>query len=392
MTEKHQTYELYNAVTVGICVIDSNYNIAFWNDSMEQWTGLDKSTVENQSLMTLFPNFKEPVLKERLDSVFRDGLPVVISSKLHPTFFPSIWPQNADALHEIKISSTYNEKTHQRMAVFTVEDVTDHTRRLFEQRILYKRAMEEVRQRRKAEAELKKSELKLQEMIATKDKFFSIIAHDLKSPFASLLSYSDFMLTQDDDFDSSSVEMLLKTVNEMAKSGFSLLENLLTWSRLQTGRINYQPDILDIQSIFKGVIKTLSIQATEKNIRIDCGCEQVFVLADVNMIQTVIRNLIANAIKFSFPDSVITARMVSVNDEVCEFHIEDKGVGIPAKDMHKLFDITSQYTTMGTNNESGSGLGLILCKEFIELHEGQIWAESVEGEGTTFKFTLPRSK
>lgn len=230
----------------------------------------------------------------------------------------------------------------------------------------------------------------LEELNATKDRFFSIIAHDLKGPISNLKQLSEIL---QNEIETISKEDLIDFIESMAvssKATMNLLENLLNWSRMQLGRINYDPEALDLKMITSQISSLLVTSAQNKNIELlDNVPPEVIVTGDPNMLNTVIRNLVSNAIKFTPEGGKIE---INYEDNETEgiVSIEDDGVGISEENLKKLFRIDQSITTRGTSNEKGTGLGLILCKDFIEKHGGKIWVESIEGEGTTFRFSLPK--
>ncbi len=240
-------------------------------------------------------------------------------------------------------------------------------------------------------SQLKESEEELKNTNASKDKFFSIIAHDLRSPFSSLLSFSEFLMEDIQILSKEEIKSFAEKINESAKSVFSLLENLLQWSRIQSGKIPFQPANFNISYKINQVISLLLNNAQNKNVRIINEVPSgIVVIADEDMMYSVIQNLLSNAIKFTRENGLIIFRSVTKETEY-EITILDTGVGIREEDLQKLFRIDSHVTTAGTNDEKGSGLGLILCKEMIERNHGKIWAYSRLNEGTSFTFTLPKA-
>lgn len=232
----------------------------------------------------------------------------------------------------------------------------------------------------------------LRELNATKDKFFSIIAHDLKNPFNALMGFSSLLLDDYDAFDDIERKDLIQTMSDASENAYKLLENLLEWSRSQTGSIKWHPDIIRLDKIAKNTIDLLNNQAINKDISIKGVVPaNTTAFADENMITTVIRNLMSNAIKFTPKGGEVKLYANQLGNFV-ELTIEDNGVGIREEDLDKLFRIDTNFTTNGTNNEMGTGLGLILCREFVEKNNGKIWVESQEGKGSKFKFTLPLKK
>ncbi len=231
----------------------------------------------------------------------------------------------------------------------------------------------------------------LQEAIATKDKFFSIIAHDLKDPFHTLLGFSNLILSTFDQQEPEDIKRLVKLINQSSMHGFDLLNNLLEWSRSQTGSIKYKPKTFNLASLVNELLLLLTKTAEKKGIKLDSvipdDCE---VFADENMIQTVIRNLVTNALKFTEAGGAVRIESRTQEKET-ELIVSDTGLGIPAEHLGKLFSISDNYSTPGTDMERGTGLGLLLCKEFVEKNGGRIRVKSELGEGSEFSFTIANS-
>lgn len=233
---------------------------------------------------------------------------------------------------------------------------------------------------------------KLQELNATKDKFFSIISHDLKGPLNSLTSFSGLLLNHTDSLSKEEIQMLAKDLDKSVKNLFALLENLLEWSRSQTGNIEFKPEPFDLGAVVEENRALLKAQAQAKHITLvndSAGAWPVH--AHKNSINTVVRNLISNAIKFTPDGGQITAHVKRDNGHVV-VSIADNGVGMSAEVMQKLFRIEAKHSTKGTADEKGTGLGLILCREFVEKNGGKIWVESEEGKGSVFSFSVPPGK
>ncbi|MFA5806054.1 MAG: PAS domain-containing sensor histidine kinase [Melioribacteraceae bacterium] len=238
--------------------------------------------------------------------------------------------------------------------------------------------------------QLKISEEELKNTNASKDKFFSIIAHDLRSPFSSLLSFSEFLIEDIEELSKEDIKSFSEKIHESAKNVFTLLENLLQWSRVQSGKIPYQPSNFNISFKINQVISLLTNNATNKKIQIVNDVpSHAIVFADEDMVFSVIQNLLSNAIKFTNEGGTIVFRSL-IKVSLIDISISDNGVGIKEEDLQKLFRIDTHHTTYGTKEEKGSGLGLILCKEMVERNRGKIFAESKVGEGTTFTFSLPK--
>jgi signal transduction histidine kinase/Tfp pilus assembly protein PilF len=235
---------------------------------------------------------------------------------------------------------------------------------------------------------LRDSESSLKVLNATKDKFFSIIAHDIKNPFNALYSLTDFVSKNFDSYTPAELKNYFDLIHSSAEELLELLENLLHWSRTQRGKIEFNPVNLNLNDKVQSIMSLQKMSADKKNIKIVSSIEpSLYISADEDMLNTILRNLISNAIKFSYPGGVIIIMAEKSSDHTI-ISVVDSGVGISDEDKEKLFRIDIHYSTTGTSEEIGSGLGLILCREFVEKHNGRIWVESELGKGSTFKFTI----
>ncbi len=229
----------------------------------------------------------------------------------------------------------------------------------------------------------------LQKTNADKDRFISILGHDLRNPFNSMLGLLDILTDDEEDLDEKQTSEFLLSTRDVARNTYKMLEDLLEWGRFQTGRISFEPLPFSVKETCDDVIKQVAAQARNKNVTISyIGGKDVMVFADQKMLHTIMRNLLSNAVKFSHPGGEITVSTVSQPDKTI-VSVSDKGVGIEPEVIKKLFVISEIVTTKGTEGEKGSGLGLILCKEFVEMHGGTIWVESEPGKGSRFSFTMP---
>src|ERR1035437_233142 len=222
-----------------------------------------------------------------------------------------------------------------------------------------------------------------------KNLFISILAHDLRSPLGVLLGLSDLLTENIRQFNIDKIEKLVNEINQSAQNTFTLLQDLLKWSRVQSGKVPFEPQNLSFTDICKDIIKILNPNAVAKNITINySGAEEINVFADADMLKAVLRNLVSNAIKFTNNGGAININ-TDVNSGNVTISVSDNGIGIEPESLTKLFDISKIHTTTGTAKEKGTGLGLLLCKEFVEKHGGKIWVESECGKGSIFYFNIP---
>ncbi len=237
--------------------------------------------------------------------------------------------------------------------------------------------------------ERKKTEILLREVNASKDKLYSIIAHDLKSPFSTLIGFSDLLVNEWNTFTNDERFEMIKIMQTTSNSALDLLVNLLEWSRYQIGNFKYEPKRFEFNKLAIETYSQLKGQALLKNITIKIDIrKELFVFADYNMISTIFRNILSNAIKYSFRNGKINIT-AKEQDEIFSCCIHDNGIGISKENYKNIFNTNSNYTANGTDGEVGTGLGLILCKEFIEINNGKLSVESEENKGSEFCFTLP---
>ncbi|MFN3315767.1 MAG: ATP-binding protein, partial [Raineya sp.] len=237
--------------------------------------------------------------------------------------------------------------------------------------------------------EIEKQKIDLQQLNATKDKFFSILAHDIKGPLNSLTAFLNIMTNHLDEMSQDDIRFMSSNLNKSVKNLYSLLENVLSWSRSQMGVLEYKYEAIDLYEIIEQNIELLSVSAQNKGINlVNKAQKNLLAWADRNSINTVLRNLISNAIKFTSTDGTISISSQAMEDKVV-VDVRDTGVGMSEEVMKKIFQIDARYTTKGTANETGTGLGLVLVKEFIEKNNGTLKVESQEAKGSTFIFTLP---
>jgi len=239
---------------------------------------------------------------------------------------------------------------------------------------------------------LQESEQHLKELNATKDKFFSIIGHDLRNPLNALLGFSELISSNSEDYTPEEIRNYNKIINESAKNIYQLIENLLEWSMTQSGNIEFNPQELPLKQIIPEIIEIHNIHAGKKNISISTDIpEGLTVFAERNLLSTIIRNLLSNAIKFTPAGGQINIRSIH-EDGFVKISVIDTGTGMSEEQVSRLFQLEQFTQLTGSMEEKGTGLGLILCKEFVDMHGGTIQVESEPGKGTTFSFTLPDRK
>jgi PAS domain S-box-containing protein len=356
---------LINYANTPIIVWNPDHKITRFNHAFERLTGYSAGEVHNKKLDLLFP---EKTKQEALSKIVKTS----VSEDYESVEIP-ILTKNNEVRHILWNSASIYDKEGKN-PISTIAQGQDIT------------------SRKQAEEGLKASESKLRDLNATKDKLFSIIAHDLKTPFNGIVGFSNILKEEIDDLDTAAIHEYADMINRAALQAFRLLDNLLNWARVQQGHLSCNPAIWSLKEVANDVIACLKESAGNKKITLTNNIpDKLMVTADGDMLQTIMRNLVSNAIKFTYANGKIELDAFEENAQV-EILVKDNGKGINPGKLSRLFDVDPNISTRGTAGEDGTGLGLMLIKEFVEKHSGNIWAESEVGKGSRFHFTLPSYK
>lgn len=294
-------------------------------------------------------------------------------------------------LQKIKLQKLVNQRTREIgeknvMLEHQAEKLSD-TNALLEERQMHIQEQSEELMQQKEQLEMVNKEL--ESLNITKDKFFSIIAHDLKNPFQSITGFSELLRNRYENVSEEKKRKYIEVIYNTSVHTFNLLENLLNWSRSQTNQIRYEPVKLSIGKLIEENISYIQEQAEKKEVKIRTYTnDSLKVMGDRNMLSTVLRNLLYNALKFTASGGLIEIRMEEAEGSI-RVLVKDNGVGMDKAKLDSLFALDRHKSSVGTDGETGTGLGLIICKEFVEKHGGDIWVESEKGKGSCFYFTLP---
>ena len=351
--EKFRSY--INHSPYGVFIADENGNYIEVNQTSTQITGYSIQELLSMNLADLCDKNDLNYYKYEFERVKLNG---TAYSELK--FLRKVGEERYWSIASVKLSDS-------RYLAYTI-DITD---------------------RINADNAIRESEKQLAEANAAKDKFFSIIAHDLRSPFSGFIGLSELLMKDYESISINELKSITRAIHNSANSLYNLLNELLLWSQTQTGSIPFKPENTDLNEIIQNNTFLLSSGARNKNITIrEHLSKNLTAFCDRNMIMTVVRNLLSNAIKFT-PEGGEINIGIEKNGDFLEVFVQDNGIGISEYNISKLFKIDIHYYTYGTRNEKGTGLGLILCKEFIEKHGGKIWVVSEKGKGSRFAFTLP---
>jgi two-component system, sensor histidine kinase and response regulator len=360
LKESEEKYKsLIETANIGIGLSKGGKSL-YSNPALQEILGYDENEIIINPFVDFFHPDDKPLVIERMKKRSMGEL-------INNSFQARVIRKNGDIRFVEVVTSTFKINNEQyNQAIIT--DITE---------------------KKLAEQALKESETKLLQLNTDKDRFISILGHDLKSPFNNLLGLSEILTEDIRKLDIVEIEDIANNINKSARSTYNLLEDILLWARAQQGKIPFNPQNLSFKDICMNILETLIPNAKAKNIVINySSADHLNVFADNDMLKTVLRNLVTNAIKFTNNGGTIRIR-AEQTDSKTKISVSDNGIGIPPENLTKLFDISEVITTKGTAKETGTGLGLLLCKEFVEKHGGKIWVESKYGKGSDFKFTMP---
>lgn len=355
----HKYTSLYDFAPIGYFTLSNEGEILELNLIGSKMLGKDRSFLKNKPFGRFIQDKDIPAFNQFLEKAFKTKTKEAIDIMVMGIGNSPMYAQ---------LTAIVDEE-HENNCLLTVMDITG---------------------RKKVEADLDEVVRQLNILNAQKNKFFSIIAHDLKNPFNAIIGYSELLMMEVRQNDYKAVEEFAGIILDSSIRAMDLLGNLMKWAESQTDRIIFNPKRLVLNEVVNEITDMFDQIAIQKDITIKKDIpNEIEVLADMDMLATVIRNLISNAVKFANPGGEITIYTVE-EPKTLTLAVKDYGVGIDKQDLEKLFRIDSTFTSLGTKNEKGTGLGLVLCKEFVERHEGKIWAETEKGVGSTFFVSLPR--
>jgi len=346
-----------------IGIFDKDGNIEWINDGFTRMYGYTLDQYKKEKNNNIINSSDNPNITEAIKSCINDKKSVVYKFKTQTRSGKEVWAQTT-LTHVV-------DKDGETLNLIAIDsDITDL---------------------KHAEKEIEDQRDKLALSNATKNKFFRIIAHDLRNPISTLAGSTNLIFNDFDEYNKEQTKNFIGELNKLSQTTFNLLENLLDWSSTQMGDISFTPESIDLELITNENIELINRKIDQKNINLILNiAENSFAFADENMVKTIIRNLLSNAVKFT-PENGEIEINTKIEKENIHYTIKDNGIGIEKENLEKLFKIDQHYTVLGLDNEKGSGLGLILCKEFVEKNGGKIKIDSIVGTGTTIEFILKKS-
>ena len=361
----HNTSEFLDLLPEIVFEIDTDLNVLFLNKSCEKVLGYDRDEFLNKPIpieKIIVPD-DIPRLKKDIKKLFEG---ILISGNAYRV----INKNDEEITLEI-----YNSLIKKNGGIIGIRSIAI-----------------DITEKENNHIRLTTQEKHYRELNATKDKFFSIIAHDLKNPFNDLMGFTQLLALNIDKYDKNKITQFIKIIHQSSKLAYNLLENLLDWSSSQTGTLKFNPEKILINDLVTENIDLLESTAKNKNIKIYPELSsEIFVVADKNMVRTIIRNLISNSIKYTNQGGFIKIKN-SYKKDLCEISVSDNGIGISKENIDRIFKIDESHSTPGTEKETGTGLGLLLCKEFVTKNHGELRVKSEPNKGSTFSFTLPLPK
>ncbi len=362
-----QFYHLYHNTPVSHLVLDENEIITHANDTFCNLTGKSLGEIIRKPFSYFIAQSNRNEFNARYKAFFKNPLNKIVETKLILSNSKVIDVRIEAA--QISSDSINLGKYNTPLLLITILDITDI----------------KIAQQKREE-----SEKQLKELNEDRDKFFSIIAHDLRSPFSGFLGMLSLFKDESESFNDQN-KLLVRAVYDSAKGVYELLDNLLNWASAQTGRLVLNPSLVELNSLIHETVKVHLNSADFKGVKFKLELNDVFnIKIDVNLFNTILRNLIGNAIKYSNSGGEIFIQTKKLQSNSIELIIKDKGVGIPETILNRLFKPGEIVSVRGTKDEKGTGLGLIICKEFVQLLNGELKVESVLGEGTTIYVTIPQ--
>ena len=353
-----------------VVIMDGNGNFEWVNQGFEEFYGY---TLE-QFTEKLGVNLRENSFNDNISAILNQ---IYITRKPYTYNSKTVDKEGLDIWYQTNITPILDENGEINYLVLIDSDITD-----------LKRAEGQIK-KQKGEIEMHRDELR--KLNATKDRLFSIIAHDLKNPFHSIIGFSELLQEEFNEFDEASIKEYIDLIHTSSVSAYQLLQNLLEWARSQANLIKYNPELISIKEVIRDTIDLQQLNAKNKNIKlIDESNKKDKVWADHNMVKTIIRNLVSNAIKFTNEGGSIIFSTIQENSTV-NIMVRDTGIGMPEEKIKTLFKLEDVNSTAGTAGETGTGLGLIICKEFVEKNSGLLVVSSQPGSGSTFTIILPAS-
>ena len=382
ISRAQEKFNHFDLVPLGLCILQSDYVVLFWNSCLEEWTKIPRSQILGTPITFRFPHLEQPQYATRLQQVFEGGLPTIFSSQLHKYTIPAPLPQGKYRIQHTTVTSLPGFDDEGYYALMSIQDVTDLTFRVQEYRSMRDRALVEAAERKIAQESAEAAN-------RIKDEFLAILSHELRTPLNPILGWSKLLKSR--KLNEASTKQAIETIERNAKLQVQLIDDLLDVSRILRGKLKLNLATIDLASIVQAALQTICLSAEVKSIEILLELQNDIgkVLGDANRLQQVICNLLTNAVKFTPTGGKVEIHLKEVDSQI-QMRVTDTGIGITPEFLPYIFEYFRQADSSTTRKFGGLGLGLAISRNLIELHGGTIMAESAgEGQGASFTLRLP---
>ena len=370
------TYNILDHIPLGACILREDYVVLFWNSTLELWTHIPRDQIIGTDIRQSYPLLQEAKFKIRLESIFQGGPPAIFSSLLHRHVIPSTLRDGSPRIQHTTVTCLPTTEGGGFHALLSMEDVTDPSRRMQEHREMRDQALQEVEQRKKA--------------VRVKDEFVSMVSHELRTPLTSITGSLRLLIGGVVPLESQQALAMIDIANRNAERLLRLINDILDLQKIEAGLLQLNKQPLALTPLIRQSLETNAGYGEKYNVtfRLTQALSAAWVYADSDRLLQVMANLLSNAAKFSPPGGTVE---VSVLDQQqhAQVRVRDHGPGIPEDFQQCIFQKFAQSTDPESHRKGGTGLGLNISQQIIELHDGQIGFETQQGEGTTFYFNLP---
>ncbi len=385
-TSPKTSFSFVDHIPEGIFIIKKDWRVLAWNNCLEKWSGIKSNEIIGKPIIQYLPHLEKPQYADRLADIFLNGPPVVLSSQLHKNIIPCPLEEGSLRILHTIVTSYKAPDDNETYALFTIQDVTDHTFRINEYNSLHKKLMDEIQQRKEAEIRLLKAKEEAEKANNAKSSFLSQMSHELRTPLNSILGFTQLLRV---DSENPLNKQQLENVNKVLSAGDHLLElvnEMLDLAKIESGKIYFKMAPVLVREVLLEVI-TLSQPAADKNeitINIDGPLQtDIFINADYLRIKQILLNLLSNAIKFNKPKGTVNVLFSSEANGKVKIRVEDTGIGISEENLSRLFDPFERFDAERTSIQ-GTGIGLTISQKLVKAMNGNIEVKSTLGKGTTF--------